>query len=739
MKRFFCLFICLIQIVILFCGCAGADYGAESVPFKTKASVVPSGVVAENGDYKLEWDSGRCSLAILKKDSVIWASMPIDQYLNNSNTGTVKKYIESHIIVDYKDETTNTITNVTSYIGAFEDGRVYSYLVNDGIRILYCFDKQCFAIPVIYQLRDGYLDITLENKNIYESGNEIYQVSILPYSCSADNTAKSRIFVPDGSGMIMKCDTKRNTRDYSARVFGNDGAEPESYKFIYNENVHLPVFASGNPDSGTYCSIISDGASAASINASAGNSTIGYSYVYASFRVRGSETVQIPQGWGQVSITGQYSDIARAIKMKMRIAFIDDFDSAFNNVAKYYRDYLIDQKGLEKKNHEKMLYIDMPMALSQRKFFFGLPYDVTKSITTYKQCLSILNDISENTGESALVRLSGIQKGGLEVSQVAGGFSTEKTLGSSEEWEELLKASKKLGVEIFPDFDITRYRQSSGGFSIRSDSIRSASSMSSTQYFYSLSTGAELENAYRYYLLTPAKFYSAAEKLLKKINEMGVGNISLNSLGNRVYSDFDYQLGYLGGDYINQFNKTNKLFKSNGIKAMYDSANEYSAVCADYIINAPTNTSRYDFEDEWIPFYEMVFKGYIPMSCQSINLSDISRKELLKAIQCGLGLSFTVCGDETLDYSTSKFPQLLAGSYENSKETILEFVEEAKDVIKLQYSADIKSFKTLSKGVCQTEFSNGNTVIVNYTDEDYTYAEDQIVKSMDYKLLKDGE
>ena len=737
-KRFLCILICLLQTVLLFCGCKGFSYVAESTPVKAKESYVPSGTLATKGDYSLLWDSERCSLAVLKNGNVVWASMPIDQYISNTKGGAVKKYIESHIIVDYKDETTNTLTREVSYIGALENGRIYSYLVEDGIRILYCFDKLYFAVPVIYRLRDGYLDVMVENKGIYECGNEIYRISVLPYSASVENSAENRIFVPDGSGMIMNCGSGRGKREYSADVFGHDGAEPAEYKFLYEEKIHLPVFAIGSNQSGTFCTIINEGATAAAINASAGDDTIGYSYAYAAFRIRGTQTVKIPQGWGKVSITGQYSDISRSNRMQMRICFLDEYDKSFLNVAEYYRDYLKKEKGLKKSSAEQTLYIDIPMALSQRKFFFGFPYDTVKAVTTYSQAQDILSEIYKRTKVAPVVRLSGIQSGGLEVSRIAGGYKLEGALGNSEQFEALLSKAKDIGVSIFPDFDVTRFRKNSAGFSVKSDSVRSSTSLSSPQYFYSISTGEVADNSYVYYLLTPPKVVTAVQELIPRLDKFGFNNVSLSTLGEQFYSDYNYERGYVGGDYTRAVKSINKLLKENKIKIMYNSANEYSAVCASHIINSPTNSSNYNAQDEWIPFYQMVFKGYVPMSCNSINLADIDRDEFLRAVQTGIGINFTVCGDETLDYSTSKFPQLLAGSYENSKDLITDMAEEFNQIADKIGNTEIVGFEMIADGVYATDFSSGETVIVNYTDKDYSYGQITI-NSKNYVFYKGGD
>lgn len=735
--KIICIVICLLQIVLLFSGC-NISKAYESVPFDTKASYVPSGKIATKGDYSLEWDAERCSLAIFKNDRLVWASMPMEQYLNDNKSGAVKKHIESHIIVDYKDESTNTVTSEVSYIGAKENGRIYSYLVEDGIRILYCFDDLCFAIPVIYRLRNGYLDVMIENKGIYESGNEIYKISVLPYSTSVDNSNENRIFVPDGSGMIMNCDAEREKRVYSADVFGADGAEPTEYKFVYEENILLPVFATTSQTQGTFCTIVNEGAAAVTINASAGDDIIGYSYAYATFKIRGSQTVKIPQGWGNVSITGQYSDISRSNKMQMRIVFIDEYDKNFSNVANLYRDYLIDEKGLEKSSNDQSVYLDIPMALAQREFFFGFPYDTINSITTYKQAQDIITDINEQTGVSPIVRLSGIQSGGLEVSKVAGGFKTEKILGNKKQLKELIEATKQINCELYPDFDVTRFRKSSLGFSKKSDAIKSAASMNSPQYFYSISTGTIMDNEYIYYLLTPTKITNAVQKLIPKLNKLGFDNVSLSTLGEQVYSDYEYEKGYVGGDYSRAVKNINKQLEENKVNVMYSSATEYSAVAATHIINSPTKSSNFNSQDEWIPFYQMVFKGYVPMSSDSINLADIDRDEFLRAIQTGVGLSFTVCGDETLDYSTSKFPQLLAGSYDSSKDLIFDMVNEYSQIAEKIKNVEIVDFEMIADGIYSTDFSNGQTVVVNYTDNDYSFG-DITVGSKNYKFYEGGE
>ncbi len=733
LKKFICIVLCICISILTLCSCGIESNTINITPVNAEESYIPSGTVATDGDLKLVWDAERCSLAVFRNENPIWASMPLEQYINNNANKKISEYIESHISVEYKDMNTNMIVSTISRIGALQNGRVYSYKVDDGIRILYCFDKECFAVPVIYRLVDGKLEVILDKANIYESGNEVYSVSILPYSSGVSNIAENEIFVPDGSGMILKCDSNRAVRKYSADVYGDDPVESTAYKFVYNETARLPVFAVKNSNYGTYCTIITDGEANAMINAAAGDEVMGYSYAYATFKIRGAESTEVQQVWGKVAIVSLYSGISKKGNMKLQISFLDNEDDNFVSVANCYRDYLIENKGLEKQKNDKAFYIDVPMALSQKEFVFGIPNNKTVAITTYEQVEKIISDLEKNTGILPIVRLSGIQSGGLEIGKIAGGFKTEGVLGNKKSLKSLLNTIKKSNSEIYPDFDITRFSQSGNGYSIKSDSAKTATTKSAIQYFYSLSSGTNNKNAYNYRLLSPKYLYSATEKLVDKIDNMGFENLSLSSFGKNAYSDYGYEEGYVGADFIYNAQKINTMLKKRKISVMYDAANQYAAVGANRIINAPLNTSEYNSQDEWLPFYQMVFKGYVAMASESVNLVNDSTNEVLRAIQSGTGLNFTVCGSNTSNYASSKFPQLVVGEYENSKENIISVVKNSSDAINAVSNATITEFVNITNGVYKTVFSNGVEITVNYNDTAY---EDINAKS--YKISSGG-
>ena len=75
---------------------------------------------------------------------------------------------------------------------------------------------------------------------------------------------------------------------------------------------------------------------------------------------------------------------------------------------------------------------------------------------------------------------------------------------------------------------------------------------------------------------------------------------------------------------------------------MATSANIYAAVAADIITDVPVSSDKgYAFVED-VPFYAMVFKGYVPMTTESINLAISPEKAILGAVEGGIGLNYTL-------------------------------------------------------------------------------------------------
>ena len=147
-------------------------------------------------------------------------------------------------------------------------------------------------------------------------------------------------------------------------------------------------------------------------------------------------------------------------------------------------------------------------------------------------------------------------------------------------------------------------------------------------------------------------------------------------------------------------------------------ANDYFANLSDHITNVPLSSAEYDSFDETVPFYQIVYKGFVPMSSSNINSLSNMKTLFLKAIESGVGISFAVANG----YSTEVFNSVHNISYVYNESELKESIDDLKDSGYIDFfnaikNAKITNHQILNNGIRKTVFDNGVTVYVNYTNE----------------------
>lgn len=721
----------LLGCLIILSGCSTADNsqtasissedadisGNDVQLVEAEEEIADSGEIARNENLVLEWDSERAALLLKDNNGGVWGSLPYTQYDTRELGGGAKRAVESHIAISYIEPDTLIVKNKNSYTGAFEDGRLYSKRIDNGIRITYYFDDVGIVIPVEYTLIDDALQVKVDVKGIHEDIYKLLQISVFPFGASAPNSKDNYLFIPDGSGMLAYCGQEKGVNTFWCPIYDRDPVCVEEIKRRNTAAARLPVFG---VKSGEYalCGIITEGEGAAEINASTGDSDITYSNVYATFSVRGSDAVKIPDLFGKKQSIAKYSEKLETDALTVRYYPLSPKKQAYSEMADCYRNYLIKEKSLTKQNNDQSLYYDIPMAAKMRKFYFGFPNDVTTAVTKYKDVESILNQTLADNQIKPVVRLSGIQKGGIDIGKIGDGFQFENAVGNEKERKQLFSYAEKNGILLFPDFDIVRFQKGSLNFNSFS-AAKTPTTTTAYQYFYNIATKNQNTELYRYTLLSPSKLKPAYDKVAELLGKKKISALSLSTLGNTAYSDYSDSKYYLRNGFSDIVQEIQNSAEKSEIKLMYEQPNAYAAVGADFIISSPTTTSDFYGQGEKIPFYQMVFKGYIPMSTMAVNLQDDSEKEILTAAATGLGLLYTVCGSDTLDFVSSPYTALSAGKYDGIKDKIQTSVKRLQAVFEATKNAQITDYICLGNNVYQTQFDNGTKVTVNYSQRSY--------------------
>ena len=710
----FSLMLATVAVLLTGCGSSKAAKAINRYSAPDEQLTVETGEICSNGKYSLTWDDDKkCVIMKDIQNETYWSSLPYSYYLveDPSGAGMVRMY--SPIYIEYL--VNNNIRTSYAKIDALNDGVVTAEKVENGIRVTYYFTEIEISIPVDYIICEDGLETRLVVNAIAEKKNKIYSVSLSPFMCSAKNNTDSYLFVPSGSGTLMYVDdTGRNTRIIQEPVYGRDNAVSTEEK-LYNESaVMMPVFGAKSENTGI-CAIINKGAESARIDAEVGNPEYGYSSVYATFLLRGTNNLIIKNAQGnQTQIMTSTDNLVDTDYFSIRYIPLSSDKANYMGMAEIYRNWLKKQYGLSNaENESATVYLSFLGGALVNKNMFGISYDDLCVATTYLDIKRIVKEFEEKTSSAVSVRLVGFGESGLDVGEIAGGMKLSKKFGSP---DDLIKYCDENNLPLFIDYDILGYSKSGNGVRRFSDSAVSANKSYAVQYHYSKST--YLKNDYSYFFVKRSKIEEIANKLLKSIKNYNVRGVSLSTLCSTSYSGYPNATDYNKLGFQKEVGSVIKKIKGEKLEFVAEKAFDYAAASADFIIGSPTNSSGFDGYDSDIPFYEIVFKGLKPIAVSSVNYAINPRKQFLTAMETGSSLSFTLCENWDKEISNAEFSSFQFSLYENWKDEIIKMDEESKEWLENIKNASIVDRRQIADNVYITAFSNNASIAVNYSSKE---------------------
>ena len=719
------------QIIILLCvvllcalvSCGQSEVTQESIAFDKQAQpkIVESGVVMENASYRLEWDNENKRVELVEIETGLsWSTTPAStQEPELDQFGLPKKLhpqINSALMLDVISPQDNSISTVNSYNGAIVNGRVSAMKISDGIEVVYYFDEEEISVPVRYCLREDGICVTIDTAKIAENENKIYRILTTPFFCAMKNdSSDSYLFIPSGSGALSYPKTISATGiTYTQEVFGSDPAVKDWGSPAIEQAVRLPVYGAKSGDRAIFA-IIESGAETAYIEARYGSQSLNYSSVYTAFQVRGYAMVRATLFQGNRKDSTVYSD--QFVKTELSVGFYPLSGDAANysGMAKVYSDYLIKSENMPNSTeNESALNLIIYGGIMTKQSFLGIPYDTLYAATTLNKANQMITELYSATGVSPSVLLDGFGQTGLDVGEIAGGYSVNSKLGSTNALNNLSAYCKQNGILLFFNFDMIRFSKSSSGFSMSYDVAKEINRQTIYKYRYRPST-RDWDTGSRYALLSREKLRSSIDKLTKSTSKFELDGIGLTTLGSIAYSDYSNAYSHskmsMSADVISMMTKV----KESNRKIAVSDANAYSASNADMIFEAPMQSTKDDIFDEDIPFYQMVFKGYIPMSSVSVNLSAEANDIILKSLESGCGLTYTLYNNSDIALIDAKYPVFSSGNYSDLKEDIIRNIKNLSAYYDSMNGAKIIHHEIMENGLRKTIFDNGVSVYVNQT------------------------
>ncbi len=703
-------------LLLTFVGCGSGDDNKSSYR-SIKGGVAPSGVLAQNSNYELLWDSdAKAVLMKSVKTGNIWSDVIYDAY-QEGQTGT---NVTSPIYMTVANTKDLKWTTFKSAIEIPDKGSVVSKKIENGIRVTYFFDTYKIAVPVEYTLRNDSLVVSVNTEQILEDAEDykLISIGIGQNICSVKNDAENgQLFIPVGSGAVINTAvTPNGEKKFVGEVYGTDAARQVIENFKDETSVKMPVFgASGNGKG--MLAIIEEGAASAELEAEAGNERLGYSKVGATFYLRGYDTFMFSRNAKKKTATTRIS--AELARNKISVAFypLEGESVDYIGMANRYKKYLADKKMLKKSESSDSAYgVTFLGGTHIVKSFLGVPYNQVAALTTFAKAKDILSELQKEIGTIPETRLLGFSDSGIRAGKVAGGKTYPSVYGSKKDIESIVKLFENKDANVFFDSEIIKFNKSSGGYSTQSDVAKTAIKKSITHT--TVDPMRNFKNTEKYSILSRSKLEDAANTVLEKADKYGYSSISLSSLGSIAYSDFDDASKYSAKYNMDKdvYSLINSLDKKYSVAVA--SANEYTAAAADLIFESPISNGDYNAFDANVPFYQMVFHSYKPMYSEALNLYSNRNAAFAQAVAYGTGLGFTVISDYVANSDDLNVYKLYGMVYEDNRDLIKTMVvnsgydklyKDIKDAEMLSYS--------MTDSVSKTEYSNGKTVYVNHSDK----------------------
>ncbi len=403
---------------------------------------------------------------------------------------------------------------------------------------------------------------------------------------------------------------------------------------------------------------------------------------------------------------------------------VDNYVASYVGMAECYRDYLKANgtiSALADLGNDLPLYIEAFGSMEITKKILSFPVEVSLELTTFENIRTMYDELAdakniiyakaaeyqqkadaedkdialknlyEQKAASYLAlgakidnitnvnfRLTGFANGGMEYTYPSK-VKWDKAVGGKSGFEDLLSYSGEVAsrdgsnLGIFPDFDFLYISNTSlfDGISNKKITSRLIDNRYATKQLYNSVTG-DFEP-----LVTSVVSADAIASLYVKFNkdfaDFNIKSISVSTLGSDVNSNFDDENPVNREQAVGYITNVLSSMRNDGYEIMVNRGNAYSLEYASHVIDAYIDSSHLSYASYSVPFFGMVFHGYVNYTGNALNYSGDPNYDILKSIESGASLYYILCYQNTEklkeDINLNKYYGV---SYENWFDKIVE-------------------------------------------------------------------
>jgi len=603
-----------------------------------------------------------------------------------------------------------------------------------------------FKMALEYSLDESGLDVRLGANGIRfdESTYTLESIKVLPFVGAGSNDNKGYIFIPDGSGALIRFeDFLKKSVTISGKLYGQDyafhtitgstqqimrlpvygvveeksRAEVETYEetvpghydettgqwiptTVYErEKIHqFPVYSG-------FLAIIEEGESFSTLYAETGGTLHNYCTAFTAFNPRPSDKYNLSDSisigsnatWTVVSerkYTGSYKikyvmldDELLAEKAQETDKDYKTYEASYVGMANAYRDYLYAKGQLKSLTAEDVaedlpLYINSFGTIDTKEKILSFPVTVETPLTTFDDLKSIYNALNEKGIKNINFRLSGFTNGGM-LPTVPTKVEFQKKVGGNSGYKEFLTFADQNNIGVYPDFDFIYVHSTDAfdGLSFRRDAVKTIDNRYTVSQVYD--SVFQSLNGTGNTVISVSAFSGFYEKFNKSFNKLGGTSVSISTLGSDLNSDFDEDDPYNREDAKAETLKLLEKIRKDYANVMSDAGNAYVFKYVDHLLNVSLDSSRYTLASQSIPFMGMVLHGSIQFTGTPINTTGNIGYELLKIIESGAAPYFLLSYRNTAELKDNPlFANYFSVQYGIWEEDLIKYYNTLNEVLK---------------------------------------------------------
>ena len=669
-------------------------------------------LAAENDAFRLYFDPGTTQIRVVDKvRGTEFLSNPENAEDDPVAFGQNKSLVRSLMDVTYVDDQSASYT-VNSFMGSTKEGTYRYEYADNGVYINFQFEKQEFEIPCFFGITDDAFVAQILGEQIVQHGVlRIANISLLPFFGSASREEEGYMVVPDGSGAIINFNNQKQTyQGYNQSVYGRNLAQNVQNYTLVTRNAMMPVFGICR-ESGSMLGVITNGAGMSAIRANVSGKIAAANHVYPVVSFIQSESNTLLSGSDNEEISIMLSRQSKDFTYEVSYFLLDKADG-YVEMAECYRQYLV-KNGMAaaESSGQRSFGLDFIGGMKMRKTFLGVPYQAVEPLTTFEDVQRIAMEVQANTGSSVLVMMEDTLNGGSR-SKMPTSISYASALGGKRDYEQMVKALEQAGIPFYPLYDTATLKKNGKGYSSL-DTARNVSRSASRQYDYLLSSGVRETDKPAVYLLTPAAGQEVTEKLVSDAQKKGVTHLGITGITNKMYGDYrKVPISQLETElaWIRALEHAAEHTESLLLDAVYG----YGLPYADVISNVPIDSSRFDVEDDAIPFYQLVMSGTAELYSVPMNDSGSIRQAFLRCVEYGVSPSFRLMSAAPAALQDTDYQYYFSASYTDWADVIAQMAAELAETSMGQRLVD---HEKLAEGVYASTFADGSVIYVNYCGE----------------------